>query len=328
MGLFHGMFLAIIIHELGHLVFGKLTGYRFVSFRLSSFIWFKEEGKLRFSRSKSIVSGQCLMNPPEDEGKFKFVWYNLGGGVFNLLLAAIWLGLFIIATGLAYEQIHWFWAIFFISGILLNVLVALFNLLPVIWFGMPVDGRNVREALKSKDARRGLYLMLYINGQLALGKRYRDFPPELFVINKNADLNNYFVAYILLLEAERLYDSGNPEGSMDIMNRLVHSKLPTIYRNGILLEQLYFYTVHQRDLEKAAAIYANKKIKQLFEQSKTIDFSWVIAAYEHFGLGNKNKAQETLTRAYKQLENHPNLGERLMHKDHLDRVSTLIKENA
>jgi len=327
MGLFHGAFLAIIVHELGHLVFGKLTGYSFVSFRVSSFVWYKENGKIMFSRSKSIAAGQCLMDPPENPEKFKFVWYNLGGGIFNLLLAGVWWGIYVITSAIAVDGVHWFWVIFFIIGIVYNVLTALINLLPFIVGGMPVDGRNVREALKSKDAKHGLYMMLYINGQLAKGKRYRDFPQELFLINKNADIRNYFVAYMLMLEAERQYDIGNHEASMDIMNRLSHIKLPAVYRNGILLEQLHYYTIHHRDLQKAAAIYANKKIKRIFTHSKTIDFSWVIAAYEYFGLGNKEKAEKILTRAHKQLVNHPNMGARMMYKDLIENVEKLIRED-
>lgn len=45
-GLFLGMYVAIfvqlIIHEAGHLVFGLLSGYAFGSFRIFSFMWVKE----------------------------------------------------------------------------------------------------------------------------------------------------------------------------------------------------------------------------------------------------------------------------------------------
>ena len=73
----------IAVHELGHLVFGLLTGFGFCSYRLFSLVWFKEDGKIRFQNTKFIFMGQCLMAPPEDPEKFKFVWYNLGGGLFR-----------------------------------------------------------------------------------------------------------------------------------------------------------------------------------------------------------------------------------------------------
>ena len=43
-------FFHIIIHEAGHLVFGLLTGYKFSSFRVASFMWLKEDGKLKLKR--------------------------------------------------------------------------------------------------------------------------------------------------------------------------------------------------------------------------------------------------------------------------------------
>ena len=56
------MFIQIVIHEAGHLVFGRLTGYEFVSFRIGSFMWIKEEGKLKLKRySLAGTGGQCLM---------------------------------------------------------------------------------------------------------------------------------------------------------------------------------------------------------------------------------------------------------------------------
>ena len=36
-------FLQIIIHEAGHLVFGLLTGYKFSSFRIGSFMWIRRK---------------------------------------------------------------------------------------------------------------------------------------------------------------------------------------------------------------------------------------------------------------------------------------------
>jgi len=82
--------ISIPVHELGHLVFGLLSGYRFSSFRLFSLVWYKENGKVLFRRSRNkLALGQCLMLPPKHEKDFKFVWHNLGGGLFNLLIAGI-----------------------------------------------------------------------------------------------------------------------------------------------------------------------------------------------------------------------------------------------
>ena len=95
-GLYVAIFLQIILHEAGHLLFGRLTGYRFSSFRIGSLMWIKEDGRLCFRRlSVAGTGGQCLMAPPDMvDGKIPFVLYNLGGSLVNLLSAALFTGLY------------------------------------------------------------------------------------------------------------------------------------------------------------------------------------------------------------------------------------------
>lgn len=65
LGMYIALFFHILIHEGGHLVFGLLTGYQFSSFRVASFIWVKENGKLKLKRLRLAgTAGQCLMGPP------------------------------------------------------------------------------------------------------------------------------------------------------------------------------------------------------------------------------------------------------------------------
>ena len=45
-GLYGGMLIRIIVHEMGHLAFGLATGYKFSSFRIGSLMLKKENGKL------------------------------------------------------------------------------------------------------------------------------------------------------------------------------------------------------------------------------------------------------------------------------------------
>ena len=85
-----GMYLQIIIHESGHLLFGLLTGYRFCSFRIGSLMWIRQDGALRFRRLKLAgTGGQCLLSPPDWREDFPFIWYNLGGVLCNLLSAVL-----------------------------------------------------------------------------------------------------------------------------------------------------------------------------------------------------------------------------------------------
>ena len=63
---FVALYAQIILHEGGHLLCGLLTGYQFVSFRIGSWMWQKENGRIRLRRfSLAGTGGQCLLAPPE-----------------------------------------------------------------------------------------------------------------------------------------------------------------------------------------------------------------------------------------------------------------------
>ena len=76
-------FVGVIIHESGHLLMGLLTGYRFISFRIGSFVFVKENGRI-VCRKYSLPGtlGQCLMthDPVQSPDEIKYSWYHLGGG--------------------------------------------------------------------------------------------------------------------------------------------------------------------------------------------------------------------------------------------------------
>ena len=92
-GLLLGFFLSIAAHEAGHLVFGLMTGYGFVSYRVGSLTIVRSDGKLKIRRMKLAgTGGQCLMSPPEmKDGKYPFVLYQLGGVIFNLVFSAVFI---------------------------------------------------------------------------------------------------------------------------------------------------------------------------------------------------------------------------------------------
>ena len=81
------LFLLVILHEAGHLAFGLMSGYRFVSFRIFNFTFIKLDGRLRVKRfSVAGTGGQCLLTPPDKPlSEIPIFWYHLGGVAANIL---------------------------------------------------------------------------------------------------------------------------------------------------------------------------------------------------------------------------------------------------
>lgn len=191
------------IHEAGHLLFGLLSGWRFGSFRLYSWIWLRENGKLRVKRSKIVgTAGQCLLIPPETEdGKMPYTLYNMGGVLLNLILAAL-LG----ALGFALKDSAVASFIAFVLAVQ-GLYSALLNGIPMRYAMVSNDGSNQRQMCKSPAARRSFRIQMQIMAQLAAGVRLRDMPEEWFVIPSDTEMQSNLTASLAALACERLIDA-------------------------------------------------------------------------------------------------------------------------
>ncbi|WP_455485980.1 site-2 protease family protein [Gemella sp.] len=156
--------LHIIVHEAGHLVFGLLSGYKFVSFRVFDFKIIKDEnGKLSFRYEKIAgTGGQCLMRAPEYvKGKFKYKLYLLGGVIFNVLFSIV------------------FWLIlpsyYTLLFALIGFTLAFLNLIPM---GFN-DGMTFYHASKDETTRFVLYLQLEYVYYQSIGKNLLIERPEV-----------------------------------------------------------------------------------------------------------------------------------------------------
>ncbi|MCL2107457.1 MAG: GNAT family N-acetyltransferase [Oscillospiraceae bacterium] len=252
-GLAAGLCLAVVLHELGHLVSGRLTGYRFVSFRLLKWLWTKDaRGRLRLTKSPvpGGVLGQCLMTPCEDEADFRFALYHLGGGLLNILTGAPMLvSAFFIRNDFA--------RLFVLCLGLVSLYLGTANLIPRRKL-LPNDGANLKEAKKSAEAARGLYLMLKTNAEKAAGKQIEDYPEDAFAFHENADFSNYCVVNIVFLRAGQLENSGRFGESYAALLRADVSGLPRYFGVLVLLELMFHELVHFGD--EASVSLARERI--------------------------------------------------------------------
>ena len=88
---FVSLFIQIILHEGGHLLFGLATGYKFVSFRIFNFTLIRLDGKFCIKKFKIAgTGGQCLLTPPERAlEEIPTALYNAGGFLVNIIVSAV-----------------------------------------------------------------------------------------------------------------------------------------------------------------------------------------------------------------------------------------------
>ena len=197
------LFLGIVIHELGHLVFGILTGYRFSSFRIMSLMLYRRsDGRLAFTRRKIPgTSGQCLMSPPDSAGgRVPFVLYNLGGSLFNLITALISIIIRII-SGRVYLL-----ADFLVLFSVVSLAFALMNAIPMRLSLIPNDGYNLKILLRDPPARDSFLKEMRIAEASSKGILLSEMPEDWFSVPEEGYTQNHIHASIAVLRAERLID--------------------------------------------------------------------------------------------------------------------------
>lgn len=202
-GAIFSIFLCTIIHESGHLVFGLLSGYKFSSFRIFSFMWVRLGDKIKLRRFKlQGTAGQCLMSYPDfQDGKIPVVLYNLGGVIFNLVFGVICL-LIYLATPYDYP----YSTLIGINGAV-SIMLAVTNGIPFKFSGMPNDGMNTLVLAGNESARIAFAKQLKINATLSEGKFVSQMPAEWFELPKGADMSNMFCATIPVFAIGRVMES-------------------------------------------------------------------------------------------------------------------------
>lgn len=195
-GLFLSIYVHIFLHEAGHFLFGKLSGYRLVSFQVRRYKYSQADHSLHHMQTASpVLAGQCLMAPPKgDYAELPYRSYLLGGVMANALTGASLYGsAFMMELRLGF---------LFVLISLVPVWMALANLLPK----AQNDGALLREASRSLHARKLMFRQLEMAKLIEEKVPFADLPDAYFASLKDPQYQKsflvdyfYMVAYVRAL---------------------------------------------------------------------------------------------------------------------------------
>lgn len=259
-----GIYIHIIVHEGGHLIFGLLTGYKFSSFRIGNWMIIKQNGKLRFCKySLAGTGGQCILLPPDfNDGKMPFKLYNLGGGLMNFIVSAIFAGLLLLFPDNIYVSS------FSILMIVYGFILGASNLIPLRIGGVDNDGKNIISMGKNKKSLYAFWLQMKINSYLSDNVRIKDIPEELFKKPEEEDLDNPMATSVGVFVCNRLMDMHKFDEAYEYMEYLMKNSekgLLGIYRNLLTLDCIYCELIGNNNADKINSLYT-KEIK-IFEKT-------------------------------------------------------------
>lgn len=322
--IFVATYLHMIMHELGHLVLGGLSGFEFVSFRVQSLMIIRRDGRLRFARySVAGTGGQCLMMPRlEHELKCPYVLYNLGGVIFNLLLSCIGVLLYFFTDSLYGGTVY-------VITALVGVVMAALNGIPMVAGGVPNDARNIMAIRQSPEARHAFWVQLRVNGEFSSGRRLRDMPRGWFSLSANADLENPIVAGIGVLRSSYLHDRRIYDAAEALADYMIYcvDGLPEMLRNELRCELLFYEIIGRCRSAEIERLYGDALQKYI---KTTLPYSIArcrqMYAYELLYRGDKAAAGEYADRMSKMTASYPYAAEIEAENEAVMMVSNMAEE--
>ena len=260
------IFLQVSLHEAGHLMCGLASGYRFVSFRIFSFTWIRQGGKVRMKRfSVSGTGGQCLLAPPEKpDEEIPVTLYNIGGVAMNFLTVLVALVPLVLI-----DDMPFLWKMFLIQFIGIGVFLGLLNGIPMKMGGIGNDAYSLRLLKQNSGTKHALVLQLRINALIQEGMRPKEMPEAWFRLEGKIDYGDMLQATIALMEISRMRDREEwEEAYVRLEEAVSHSKeLVGILKQEAEAELLFTALVVGKE-ERARELAIDKLLAYIRAYSK------------------------------------------------------------
>ena len=264
-GMYVTIFIQLIIHEAGHLVFGLLSGYKFSSFRIFSFMWVKENEKVCLRRlSIAGTGGQCLMSPPDmKDGKIPLVLYNLGGSLMNVIASALFFVLYSVTKSIP------FLSVMLLMCAIVGVVIAIMNGVPMRLGTVDNDGYNAFSLTRNSEATRSFWIQMKVNEQLAKGVRLKDMPDEWFTVPSDEAMKNSMVVVMGIFACNRLMDRQEFQEADKLMEHImsIESGMVGLHRSLMVCDRMYIEMISENRKEIIDEMLT-KEQKQFMKQMK------------------------------------------------------------
>lgn len=283
-------FVQTIIHESGHLIFGLVTGYKFVSFRIGHFMFIKEKGRLKIKLYNVVgTAGQCLMMPPQWNEKIPYRLYNLGGCIMNAATALFALAAYFVAGA------EGFFALCMAMLAVMGLSMALTNGIPMRVGGISNDGMNAALLGKKENTLRAFWLQLYVNGLIAKGERYRNMPREWFRLPEGEELSDPICCAMGVMLYNFCFDMHEFDEAEQTINYMLNAPgLLDVEKNELLCELLFLRVLRGAPKEEIDSLLTPKLNKYIKATANYVSRRRLAYAYQLLYLKNYSTAQKCL----------------------------------
>lgn len=304
--LYLSIFLQIIVHECGHMIFGLFTGYRFLSLRIGPLmIVLKDHHFLFKMASVAGTAGQCLLAPPDlIDGQMPFVLYNLGGCIMNFLTACVAFLLILLCPHLLYFKLFCF------TFGLIGIAYALINGIPLQTNEINNDGYNVKSLLEDPSSIKALWIQLKVVYYFNEGYRLKDMPESLFQLPSPYQMNHSLWVAVAIFKENRAMDMLDFDLALEVIHYVrEHScKLVGLYEHYLMNDEIYIQLV-TNNLQSLDSFLSKEHQKMRRAMKTNLNIIRTDYAYEKLYLKDMTKASKTYQKFYKYAKLAPYLGD-------------------
>lgn len=238
-------FVQIIIHECGHLIFGMLTGYKFLSIRFGNMMWIKTDKGIKFKKfSLAGTGGQCLLDPPEIiDGTYPFVLYHAGGVLMNVIVSII-CGLLMFVVKNPVIQL------FLVYMIFMGFTFVITN-------GIPLsinDGHNIMDMKKNPQIAYHCWQQMKLAALSTQDIRLKDIPEDYF--DETIGFTTSLDIAIYVLTYQRYMDQKDYEKAENLINEILKiNDIVDLHKHMITNDLIFIKLLKDEDV----SLYLDKK---------------------------------------------------------------------
>ncbi len=308
-------FIHIIIHEIGHMIAGKIAGYHFLLFRIFNLAVIKEKNQYRFANYSIMgTGGQCLMVPPERVDEPPYRLYLMGGALANGITALLALGLVLFLPDALYLYLFAFVGI--VSGVL--------NLIP---FGF-TDGQTLKQLKHDPNKQHQLIQELRLTSDFVKGRMFSEIKENELIENPNEPMTEQFNAYTVLLQINKELESENFGHALELIEPLWKQRLDMIkpYQVEIAKEYLFCHlTMETEDTLIQDEIIGDPLFKQYLKANQLESYR-LKAAMAFWIDDDLDQADQWIEKAEQSLDHAPTYADKVLNKRLVDVVSQKVRE--
>lgn len=318
---FLSLFLLIHLHELGHLFFGKLAGYKLILYKVGPFCWKLENGRFKFETEKMKgYAGLCMMIPPADgASRNANLLYYAGGVLMNLLTGIIALLFAFLTPGISI-------LLFLALGIfgMLSIGTGILNLRPAKSQNNPTDGMILWSVWQGEDFAEGFALINRLQMELSMGTRPRDL--NFLNDEKENTSDPYLRIYILIYLLYKAWDTDNKEKIKIYADKIrgMQAQIPSAIEDAVKFELCAAYAF-TGETEKAETYYSESKAK--LEKENDSNGNRIKAFYAWYIESDGEKALAFCRQGLAVIETYPLKGQALMERDLMEGLLMQIQNS-